>query len=67
MLSVLGRLLYDRTMATRAQPQGEPEQGGSAEDGHDAFVRAKVRRGLEQSRDRSVMIPIEQAWRDLQR
>lgn len=56
-----------RTMATRAEQQEDPEQGGMAEDGHDAFVRAKVRRGLEQSRDRSVMIPIDQVWRDLQR
>lgn len=59
------------TMATRAEQQEDPEQGGMAKDGaedkHDAFVRAKVRRGLEQSRDRSVMIPIDQVWRDLQR
>lgn len=55
------------TMATHAQPQEHPEEGGVAEEGHDAFVRAKVRRGLAQSRDRSVMIPIEQVWRDLQR
>lgn len=55
-------------MATRAEQPEDPQHGGmsedGAEDGHDAFVRAKVQRGLEQSRDRAVMIPIEQVWRD---
>ena len=32
---------------------------------YDAYVRAKVLLGLEQSRDRAAMIPIEQIWRDL--
>lgn len=52
-------------MAMHAQERGGPEPDGMADEGHDAFVRAKVRRGLEQSRDRAAMIPIEQVWRDL--
>ena len=48
-------------MAARAQEQSEPgPAGGEADPDHDAYVRAKVQRGLEQSRDRSAMIPIEQ-------
>ena len=55
-------------MATRAQDQSEPDPaGGGVDPDHDAYVRAKVQRGLEQSRDRSAMIPIEQVWRDLSR
>lgn len=51
-------------MATRAQDWDEPDgEGVSAE--HDAFVRAKVLKALEQSRDRAAMIPLEQVWRDL--
>lgn len=55
------------TMATHAQEPGSPEPIGNVDDEHDAFVRAKVLRGLEQSRDRTAMIPIEQVWRDLTR
>ena len=54
-------------MATRAQERDGTQPDGMADEGHDAFVRAKVRRGLEQSRDRAAMIPIEQVWRDVQR
>ena len=54
-------------MATRAPEQHGPEPDATVDDGHDAFVRAKVLRALEQSRDRDAMIPIEQAWRDLKR
>jgi hypothetical protein len=35
------------------------------EPGYAAWKRAKTERGLEQSRDRSVMIPVEQVLRDL--
>ena len=52
-------------MATRAKDGESIEPGDSADREHDAFVRAKVRKGLEQSRDRAAMIPIEQARRDL--
>lgn len=55
------------TMATRAEDWNEPHPEPSAEPGHDAFVRAKVLKGLEQSRDRATMIPLEQVWRDLTR
>ena len=54
-------------MATRAEAQDKIDAAGQAEVDHDAFVRAKVRIGLEQTRDRSKMIPLEQAWRDLTR
>lgn len=54
-------------MATRAQDWEEPDGGDAVEPGYDAFLRAKVRKGLEQSRDRAAMIPIERAWRDLKR
>ena len=55
-------------MAARAQEQSEPgPAGGEADPDHDAYVRAKVQRGLEQSRDRPAMVPIEQVWRDLSR
>lgn len=40
-------------------------EGAGAERGHDAWVRAKVAEGLEQSCDRSAMIPIERVLRDL--
>lgn len=33
---------------------------GPLEDGYDAWKRAKIERGLAQSRDRSAMIPVEQ-------
>ena len=55
-------------MVMRPQDQSEPgPAGGEVDLDHDAYVRAKVQRGLEQSRDRSAMIPIEQVWRDLSR
>lgn len=52
-------------MATRAEKLDKVDPSGGAEADHDAFVRAKVREGLGQSRDRGAMIPLEQAWRDL--
>ena len=52
----------------RPQDQSEPgPASGEADPDHDAYARAKVQRGLEQSRDRSAMILIEQVWRDLSR
>ena len=50
-------------MARRAQDWGEPYGGNAAEHGHDAFARAKVQKGLEQSRDGAGKITIEQACR----
>ena len=44
---------------------GIADDGGVAEPGRAAWKRAKVERGLAQSRDRAAMIPIEQAWRVL--
>lgn len=40
-------------------------EGGVAEAGYIDWKRAKVEKGLAQSRDRSAMIPVEQVWRDL--
>lgn len=37
----------------------------ATEAGYDAWKRAKIERGLEQSRDRSVMIRVEQVLRNL--
>jgi hypothetical protein len=42
-------------------------EGAANEQDYTAYKRAKIECGLEQSRDRSVMIPIEQVWRDLSR
>jgi len=39
--------------------------GDATERGHDAWLRAKVERGLAESRDRSVMIPVDQVLRNL--
>ena len=44
---------------------GIAADGGPAEPGYAAWKRAKVERGLAQSRDRTAMIPIEQVWREL--
>lgn len=52
-------------MATRAEARDKVEVAGGVAAEHDAYVRAKVRKGLEQSRDRAAMIPIGQVWRDL--
>lgn len=38
---------------------------GAADAGYDVWKRAKIERGLLESRDRSAMIPVEQVWRDL--
>jgi len=40
-------------------------EGGVIERGYDAWKRAKIERGLAQSRNRDAMIPVEQLWRDL--
>lgn len=42
-----------------------PEDPHWDQAGYDALKRAKIERGLEQSRDRSAMISVEQLWRDL--
>ena len=39
--------------------------GDVTDRGHDAWLRAKVERGLAESRDRAAMIPVEQVLRDL--
>ena len=41
------------------------EEAGAVERGHAAWQRAKIERGLAQSKDRAAMIPVEQVWRDL--
>lgn len=51
-------------MATRAERDKLTEQEGSAP-GYAAWKRAKIERGLAQSRDREAMISVEQLWRDL--
>lgn len=52
-------------MATKANERNELLEGGpNVDPEHDAVVRAKVERGLAQSRDRSSLTPIEQVWRD---
>ncbi len=40
-------------------------EGDSAEAGYRDWKRAKIERGLEQSRVREALIPIEQIWTDL--
>ena len=55
-------------MASQAnQPADDGVSNGDAGPDHDAFVREKVKRGLEQSRDRAAMRSVEQVWRDLSR
>ena len=51
-------------MAKRADHE-LPEDGEAIEPGYAKWKRAKIEGGLEQARDRSVMIPLEQLWRDL--
>jgi hypothetical protein len=51
-------------MATRAE-HDVPDDGEATEPGYAAWKQAKIERGLEQPRDRSAMIPVEQVWRDL--
>jgi hypothetical protein len=41
------------------------EQEGVPELGYATWERAKIERGLAQSRDRTAMISVEQVWRDL--
>ncbi len=53
-------------MPTNLTP-ADPGGGPANEQDYVAYKRAKIERGLEQSRDRSAMIPIEQVWRDLSR
>lgn len=41
------------------------DTGEAKAPGYDDWFRAKVERALEQSRDRSKMIPAEEVWRRL--
>ena len=41
------------------------DDAGAVERGHAAWQRAKIERGVAESKDRAAMIPVEQVWRDL--
>lgn len=57
---------HDEAMRTDVDLRDKLDgDGEAAERGHDAHVRAKVERGLAQSRDRRVMIPVDHVLRDL--
>ena len=47
-----------------AVPEGQPARG-LAPDDREAFIREKIESALAESRDRSVMIPAAQVWREL--
>lgn len=47
----------------QCQPEAEPSE--APEPGYAEWKRAKVERGLAQTRDREAMIPAERIWRDL--
>ena len=48
------------------QPLSEKlnEAGGVPERGYDAWKRARIEKGLEQSKDRDAMIPVSRILRD---
>lgn len=53
-------------MASKVDQHHEPEGGAGGSDlGYAAWKRAKIERGLAQSRDRATMIAAEQVLRDL--
>ncbi|MEG3088064.1 hypothetical protein [Sphingomonas sp. PB4P5] len=52
-------------MTPIALPAEKLAARGREESGYAAWQRAKIERGLAQSRDRAAMIPVEQVWRDL--
>lgn len=54
---------YLAGMATKADLDAQSIE--PVEDGYEAWKRAKIERGLAQSRDRAAMIPVEQLLRDL--
>lgn len=60
------RMRYLSSMASvvdqRDKLDAEPV---ATEAGYDAWKRAKIERGLEQSRDRAAMIPVDQVLRNL--
>ena len=57
---------YVVTMAMLTVPADKLAQdAGPVDRGHAAWQRAKIERGLAQSKDRAAMIPVEQVWRDL--
>ena len=65
-LTLRPRMTYLSVMASvvdqRDKLDAEPV---TTEAGYDAWKRAKIERGLEQSHDRSAMIPAEQVLRNL--
>ena len=50
-------------MAMRAEPERLADE--TPDQGYSTWKRAKIERGLEQSHDRSRMIPVERLWVDL--
>lgn len=52
-------------MATQADDEKLTGCKGAATHSYAAWKRAKIERGLAESRDRDAMIPVEQIWRDL--
>ena len=50
-------------MATRAEPERLADE--TPDQGYSTWKLAKIERGLEQSHDRSRMIPVERLWVDL--
>ena len=56
----------ESSMKPAVDPRDKTEEADApVERGYDAWKRAKVVRGLAQAQDRSAMIPVEQALRDL--
>ncbi len=52
-------------MATHADHDLPDNDGEAIQPGYAAWKRAKIERGLEQARNRSAMIAVEQVWRNL--
>lgn len=61
-----GPMEAHNTVMKPNQPLSEKlsETGGTPERGYDAWKRAKVEKGLEQSKDRGAMIPVSRILRD---
>ena len=57
---------YVAKMAIVTVPADKITEAGAVERGHAAWQRAKIERGLADSKDRAAMIPVEQVWRDLE-
>ena len=59
-------LRYDLPMATHVDEFEKLEADrGTVDHGYESWKRAKIKRGLRQSQDRSSMSPVEQVLRDL--